>query len=149
IQSDMPFPGALAAPACVGAFLVILAGRDGTSLTGRLLSWRPIAFVGLISYSLYLWHWPLVVFQRDYGLFLLPGAPARDQKLLVIGCSFVAAVLSWKYVEQPFREGIRRPSRQTLFRTAATAATVMVCCGIGTLAAHGFPQRFSVHELEI
>ncbi|HEV2271648.1 MAG TPA: acyltransferase family protein [Steroidobacteraceae bacterium] len=149
IHSDMPFPGALAAPACVGAFLVILAGRDGTSLTGRLLSWRPIAFVGLISYSLYLWHWPLIVFQRDYGLLLIPGAPDREQKLLVIGCSFVLGTISWRFIEQPFRVGVLRPSRQALFKITAAAAAITIAFGASAWAAGGFPSRYSPQQLRI
>lgn len=149
IHPEMPFPGALAAPACVGAFLVILAGRDGTSMMGRLLSWRPVAFVGLISYSLYLWHWPLIVFQRDYGLLLIPGAPDREQKLLVIGCAFVLGSLSWKFIEQPFRVGALRPSRPALFKITAAAATVTVACGATAWAAGGFPSRYSPQQLRI
>lgn len=149
IRSYMPFPGLLAAPACIGALLIILAGRDGPSLVGRLLSWRPIAFIGLISYSVYLWHWPLVVFQRDYGIFLIPGAPGRDQKLLVIACSLILGALSWKFVEQPFRVGRRRPARALLFQVATAAATVFVAVGAVTWAAGGFPGRYSRHQLRL
>ena len=48
---------------CVGAALIIWAGETGPSIVGRALSLPPVVFVGLISYSLYLWHWPLIVFQ--------------------------------------------------------------------------------------
>ncbi len=149
IRNYMPFPGLLAAPACIGTFCVILAGRDGPSGMGSLLSWRPVAFIGLISYSLYLWHWPLVVFQRDYGLLLIPGAPDRDQKLLVIGCSLVLGALSWRFIEQPFRAGAWRPSRQTLFRITGTAAAISLACGTVAWVAAGFPSRYSPAQLRI
>ena len=53
----------------IGATLVIASSERGISLVGKLLSLRPIVFIGLISYSLYLWHWPLIVFQRTDALF--------------------------------------------------------------------------------
>jgi peptidoglycan/LPS O-acetylase OafA/YrhL len=115
IHADMPFPGLLAVPPCLGAFLVILAGRDGTSVAGRLLSWRPIVFIGLISYSLYLWHWPLTVFQENYAL-LMTGGSDKVRKLTIIVCSIACGAISWRFIEQPFRVGPWRPSRPTLFR---------------------------------
>lgn len=149
LNAEMPFPGALAAPACMGTFLVILGGRDGPTFVGRVLSWRPVAFVGLISYSLYLWHWPLIVFQRDYGLLLIPGAGDREQKLFIIGISFIAGALSWKLIEQPFRVGLRRPSRSVLFKSTATAAAVVIACGAAAWAGGGFPSRYTAQQLYI
>ncbi|MGB5080253.1 MAG: acyltransferase, partial [Burkholderiales bacterium] len=58
----------MTALASIGATLVIASSENGVSTVGRLLSLRPIVFIGLISYSLYLWHWPLIVFQRTDGL---------------------------------------------------------------------------------
>lgn len=149
IRGYMPFPGALAGPACIGAFLVILAGRDGTSIVGRILAWRPVAFVGLISYSLYLWHWPLIVFQRDYGLLLIPGTPDRDQKLMVIACSLILGALSWKFIEQPFRVGSRKPRREKLFLITATTASVLIACGAAAWVDSGFPSRYSPQQLRV
>src|SRR5215813_12350400 len=58
------FPGLSALLPCVGAALIIHAGEGGTTLIGRVLSWRPVVFIGLISYSLYLWHWPVILLQK-------------------------------------------------------------------------------------
>ena len=65
----MLFPGLSALTPCVGSALIIGAGESGSSLIGKILSWRPIVFIGLISYSLYLWHWPVIVLQQ-MGVFV-------------------------------------------------------------------------------
>jgi peptidoglycan/LPS O-acetylase OafA/YrhL len=148
VRSDVPFPGLMALPPCLGAALIILAGRDGSSLVGRALSWRPIAFVGLISYSLYLWHWPITVLQKTSAL-LIAGHSDMVQKLAIIGASLVMATLSWRFVEQPFRSGPLRPSRRMLLRFAGVGTGVIVLLGgVGWLA-QGFPARYSDYQLEI
>jgi hypothetical protein len=88
------FPGLNALWPCLGAAMIIHA-RGST--TNRLLSMRPVVFVGLVSYSLYLWHWPLIVFARYDGWFT--GTPA--QTVAIIAASFALAVASWRFVEVP------------------------------------------------
>jgi peptidoglycan/LPS O-acetylase OafA/YrhL len=149
LSPDLPFPGLLALPPCVGAALIILSGRDGPSWVGRILSWRPIVFVGLISYSLYLWHWPITVLQRGGYLTLVPGQSGRIQNLAVIGASFAIAALSWRFIEQPFRTGPWRPSRRTLMRIAAAGTAVIAGAGIVGWSTGGFPARYSDQELRI
>ena len=63
-SSDTAFPGAAAAIPTLGTALVIQAGIGGGSIVASLLSLRPVVFIGLISYSLYLWHWPIIVYTR-------------------------------------------------------------------------------------
>ncbi len=65
ITSKTPFPGLAALPPVVGTTLVIYAGTGHTASTVGLLSWRPFVWVGLISYSRYLWHWPILVVARS------------------------------------------------------------------------------------
>src|SRR5262249_48036216 len=77
------FPGFTALVPCVGAALIIGAGESGSSLIGHVLSWRPVVFVGLISYSLYLWHWPIFILQRMGVLFSMTDTlPSRLAALL-------------------------------------------------------------------
>ena len=64
LDEDHAFPGILAVPPCLGAALLILAGMDKQPAVTRLLSTRPLVAVGLLSYSLYLWHWPILSFAR-------------------------------------------------------------------------------------
>lgn len=126
--------------ASIGAALVIASSERGISVVGRWLSLRPVVFVGLISYSLYLWHWPLIVFQRTDGL--LPGTSGAMTKLTLIAVSIGIAFLSWKFVEMPFRSKARDTSIGAVFGIASTAMTsVMALCGL-VLVASGAPFRF-------
>lgn len=96
-----PFPGAAALLPCGGAALLILTGGAGT-LAERALALAPMRFVGKISYSLYLWHWPVIVF-AELALFLPRTLPVMAGEIVV---SLVLATLSWRFVEQPFRVGV-------------------------------------------
>ena len=142
------FPGAAALLPCLGAALIIHAGRAGTSIVGRVLSFRPVVFVGLISYSLYLWHWPLIVFQSSDGL-LLQGHSPRVTKTVLIAASLVLATLSWKFVEQPFRRGRLSLSRATIFSAASVAALLSLLSGSVILANHGFPNRYPAEAVQV
>jgi peptidoglycan/LPS O-acetylase OafA/YrhL len=81
----------------LGAGALILAG-PGT-IAGRLLSLRPIVFVGSISYPLYLWHWPLLAFSHLMSF----GAPSTGQRAACVAASFALAFLTFKFVEAPIR----------------------------------------------
>jgi peptidoglycan/LPS O-acetylase OafA/YrhL len=132
-----PFPGAAALIPCVGAALIIAAG-EGAALN-RLLRLRAIVFVGLISYSLYLWHWPVYVFARA-ALFR---GPTPFETAALIALSFVLAVLSWRYVEQPFRKRSVAIPRPILFRGAGIAISATAACAALLVVSEGLPQRFS------
>jgi peptidoglycan/LPS O-acetylase OafA/YrhL len=126
--------------ASIGATLVIASSERGISAAGRLLSLRPVVFVGLISYSLYLWHWPLIVFQRMDGL--LAGSSGAMTKLTLIAVSIGIAWLSWKFVEMPFRSRAKDTSTGIVFGITSTAMTsVAALCGL-VLIAGGAPFRF-------
>jgi peptidoglycan/LPS O-acetylase OafA/YrhL len=126
--------------ASIGATLVIASSERGISAAGRLLSLRPVVFVGLISYSLYLWHWPLIVFQQMDGL--LAGSSGTMTKLTLIAVSIGMAWLSWKFVEMPFRSRAKDTSTGIVFGIASTAMTsVAALCGL-VLIAGGAPFRF-------
>ena len=134
-----PFPGSAALIPCLGAALVIYAGEDdGTSIAAKVLSLWPLVFVGLISYSLYLWHWPLLVFARYWTITPLTGW----QSSAIVIASFVLAALSWRYIEQPFRGKRSAIPRRPLLASAATAMGLAVAFGVAT-ASTGWPTRFS------
>jgi peptidoglycan/LPS O-acetylase OafA/YrhL len=143
-----PFPGATALVPCFGAALIIAAGRTGPSIVGRLLSLSPVVFVGTISYSLYLWHWPMIVFQGISGI-LAQGIWPKAAKLVVLAASFLVATLSWKFVEQPFRDRRFRFRRRVLFQIAASSAAALVILGVSTLLTRGFPSRFPPEAVRV
>jgi peptidoglycan/LPS O-acetylase OafA/YrhL len=147
-SSATPFPGVAALVPCVGAALIIIAGRSGASLVGRILSLMPVAFVGLISYSLYLWHWPVIVFQGMESS-VLSGVSVRMAKLVIIGVSFAVATLSWKFVELPFRSGRKRLPRIAVFQAAAGAAAVVAAVGIAAIVSRGFPSRYPPKAIQV
>lgn len=142
------FPGLAALPPCVGAALLIAAGETGDSLVGRLLSWRPVVFIGLISYSLYLWHWPIVIFLEENYIHLDYGSPKR-LKLAVFLAALIAGTLSWLFVERPFRQGRFRPGRRALFLVTGVAVALIAVGGMLMVASHGWRSRFPAEALDI
>jgi peptidoglycan/LPS O-acetylase OafA/YrhL len=110
-----------------GSCLLLAAGIPGTFWVSRLLGLRPLVWVGDLSYSLYLWHWPLIVFARAlYPDHLLKAAAAAA----VI--SFLPAWLSYRYVENPIRYHARLGSRSRVAgRTALVLASVCILLPVG------------------
>jgi hypothetical protein len=135
---ETPFPGLNALAPCLGTALLIWTGDRDDSLPGRLLRLRPLVLTGLVSYSLYLWHWPLLVFARHYAIREL--TVAERSALLILAA--VVSVASWRYIERPFRGRSRLLGRRTLF--AATAVIMAVFCAVGLLIVfgNGWPQRY-------
>jgi peptidoglycan/LPS O-acetylase OafA/YrhL len=134
-----PFPGASALFPCLGAALVIWAGSGASNAVSRLLASKPFVFVGLISYSLYLWSWPIEVYFSYYARTSL----RWDQTALAMLLSVAAAILSWRFVERPFRGKSGLFRRPALFRLAAATAGVIVAAGAALSFSDGLPQRMS------
>ena len=103
IRSASQFPGFLALIPTVGAGLVIFAGaHKGKTLTSNLLSEAPFQYIGKISYSLYLWHWPLFVIPA----IIVGHSLSWPIRLLLFALTFVTASLSERCIEQPFKAGL-------------------------------------------
>ena len=134
----MPFPGVRALAPCLGAACVLYAGQGGPSRTSRLLSRKPVVFVGLISYSLYLWHWPIIVFARLWWIAPL-GAAGQT---VAFGASVAAGTTSWWFIERPYRFGsrLRAPSRLRLAALAGMAGAVLFA--VALLASNGLAIAF-------
>jgi peptidoglycan/LPS O-acetylase OafA/YrhL len=134
-----PFPGLAALPPCIGTALVIWATAGSEGILKRLLSWRPVVFVGAISYSLYLCHWPVKVFTQYWftGLY----SPLW-MRLAIVPLSFVLAWLSWRYVETPFRTRRRQLLSRRIFGGAALAGMATFLAGASIAENKGLPTRF-------
>jgi peptidoglycan/LPS O-acetylase OafA/YrhL len=100
IQNDVRFPSYRPLLPCIGTFLLLAFGASQGPVRS-LLSAKPIVYVGKISYSLYLWHWPVITFLRFTN-------PELNVAVAVI-LSFFFAILSYHFVENPFRYGMRYP----------------------------------------
>jgi len=125
----------VAVPATLGAALFIAAG-PGALPNRTLFSSRPVVYVGLISYPLYLWHWPPLSFLRI--LEIDQGSTGRLLRISVVIFAVVAAILTYHFVELPLRHrkdlrrlGVRLVS---LLGAAAVAGVVVAYTG-------GLPQR--------
>lgn len=135
-SSATSFPGLNAVPPVLGSALIIWAGQNGEHPLSPVLGSTPLRFIGLISYSLYLWHWPILAFARYVAIEPITPFVAT---LAVIG-SVVAAYLSWRYVERPFRHV---SARGKIWGWSAAAGGVMALASLALIVSHGFPQRFS------
>jgi peptidoglycan/LPS O-acetylase OafA/YrhL len=134
--SSIPhYPGPLTLVPCLGALLVIAFGSDD-SLAGRLLRLRPVVGIGLISYSLYLWHQPVFAFARLRSLEDL--SPAAYS--LLIALIFGLSICSYLLVERPFRN-VRRFGRRSLFVLSGSLASLLIATSIVFSSTHGFRSR--------
>ena len=145
INRDSTFPGWAVLAPTLGTFLLIQAGPRAL-INDRVLARRPIVFMGLVSYCLYLWHWPLISFFRIVNLGELQPIHAAS----AIGLSFLLAILTWKFIEQPIRSGtfLRYSSVNDLshgWRLTGYLGLLSLCglLGITTYWLNGFPSRTS------
>lgn len=130
--SETPIPSLMALVPVGGAVLVLVFGRKGT-MVARFLSLAPMVWIGLISYSAYLWHQPVFALAR----IKLLDRPSGPMMMALVILSLVLAALSWGLVEQPFRgsAGQRRFSRRTIFGLSGASLVAMVGFGLaGTLS---------------
>lgn len=129
-----PTPSARLVPAVAGtAALLLCAQRD--TWVGRGLALRPLVALGLVSYSAYLWHQPLLAFARL--ALATPLSLAWRGALVVL--AFVLAALTWKFVEQPWRRASAHGQRRTLAFAAALSLAVMT----GSVVAAALSDRMA------
>ena len=140
VDGSMPHPGLVTVPVIVGTMLLIWFAGAGGVVT-RALTLRPVVTIGLISYSLYLWHQPIFSFARLYAINDL----TMWQRVALAALSIALAFLSWRYIERPFRQ-TGTISKATIWRSSAAATAIVVVWSGSALYAHGWtgrmPQEF-------
>ncbi|WP_316227613.1 acyltransferase family protein [Bradyrhizobium sp. SZCCHNR3015] len=135
ITRQHEFPGWWALMPVVGSYFIILAG-PGALLNRLLLSNPAMVWIGLISYPLYLWHWPLLAFARHvYG-----GTPPATIRAGLMMAAVGLAWLTYRYIERPIRFGYRQ--RSIVPAVAATMAAVAIV-GVVDVALGGLPSRLN------
>lgn len=127
------FPGAAATLPTLGTACLIMA--PGSFVNRRLLSSRPMVFVGLVSYSWYLWHWPLL----SFATIVSGGVPSVWISVSIAVVSLAVAVLSYHLIEKPFRRSVS-PTTPLLARYAALVVLFAAMPIIGYVE-RGFPGR--------
>ena len=138
------FPGAAALLPCLGAALVIWSGTSPRTPAARLLALPPMVWIGKLSYSLYLWHWPIIAF----AVYRKGEDLAASEGLACLALALVLSVLSWRLVEQPFRNRARL-SRGAIFASAATATALTLSVAAYTVHRDGLPARMPPDFLEL
>ncbi len=131
------FPGWAAVPPCLGTALIIFFSQEKTTFAHRLLALRPLVFIGLISYSLYLWHWPALIFSK----YLSINSQSLGLRLTLLTASAALAVLSWKYVETPVRKKLVLRSRPQVFAFAGASTAILLAFGWFVCRHDGLPSR--------
>lgn len=134
-DASTPFPGLAAVPVVVGTAM-LLAFVDPTTLVGRVLTLRPMLWVGAISYSAYLWHQPMFAFAR----LIMPQALPAWLYLVLAAAALALAYVSWRFVEAPFRDR-RKFSRAAIFAMSIAGSLLFVAIGAVVALGHGSPER--------
>jgi len=140
------FPGFAALAPTLGAALIIWAGMSGKGSVTRLLSRPAAVLVGKISYSLYLWHFPLL----GFAAYVSIGGASLSMRLTMIALSVILAFASWIYIERPVREGHGIfGQREVVFGLATAAIALFGGFGVITHFANGFPGRIDEASRQI
>jgi len=134
LSSASTFPGWNAAIPSLGAALLIYAGPQAT--LNRGLSTAPMVGIGLISYSLYLWHWPLL----SFGAYIAIRPLLPIEAAAIVALAFVAAWLSYRFVERPFRRPVNRTGITPLFGGFAALLAVALVADQSKGAAWRLPD---------
>lgn len=137
-DSQLHYPGVATLAPCVATAILIATHGVPITLVGKLLQQRPLVFTGLVSYSLYLWHLPILVIANYYAI-RDPGTARLAVCLVLI---YVTATVSWRLIEKPIRERTLLKSDRTFLLTAGALNGVLLVAGLTLWISNGFPQRF-------
>ena len=138
------FPGLFAILPTMGTAILLYSGSnfESRSKPHTLLSHRHCVFVGKISYSLYLWHWPIYVFAQYYWINEI----APPVLMLLIGFCFILSYLSWRFVEQPFRASNNVFNRKKIFALSFATIVASALSGVLLYSFYEKTQESSQHN---
>ncbi len=137
------FPGVGALLPTLGTVLVLFAGQQHNQLSHHLLSNNIASFFSKISYSLYLWHWPLIVF---FKIHVMPDPDAANRLLLIAG-SILLGYLGWRYIETPIRHMNLRKQPGLVIGAGVAASVGISLIGLTFVLTDGGKDRFSEAQL--
>lgn len=137
--ADTAFPGLIVLLPVIGTAAVIVANTTHQTFVKTALSYPAMVGTGIISYSLYLWHWPLLVLAH-YQLYSTESLGQTD-KLLLLGATFVLAYLTYRFVELPIRERQFLAKPKQLALAAVLGLVTMGLIGFTFVRTEGFPER--------
>lgn len=141
-NKNVPFPGVTALVPVLGAVALIWTGQGVGTPVSRALSQPGVVFVGLISYSLYLWHFPIIVFYK----LALGETLSNLERVLLCAVSVAVAIASWKLIELPVRRNRLLVTRTSVFAASALAMIPLAGVGLLMMAEDGF-ARFYPQEI--
>jgi len=133
------FPGVSALIPTIGAVLVIYCGINGSKGFIKVLEFKILVYIGLISYSLYLWHWPIIVFFKY--IFLNTDINFVNSLIIFIVCILVAS-FSYFIIEQPFRNKKFLTTR-TIFLIAGILIAIFTFLAYSGISTSGYKQRYT------
>lgn len=143
LDKSSPFPGVNAIWPCLGAALIIWSGANPQPIS-RILTNRHMVFVGLISYSLYLWHWPIIAFLNYSNIHISPIVG-----LWVVLSSITLAYLSWRFIETPMRRtGVSLSFQRVFIQRFVIPAVALLSIGLAMEYTDGLSKRFDPRVAE-
>lgn len=134
LQETSVFPGINAVYPVLGAALIIYSGAQNQTVVARLLSHKALVFIGLISYSLYLWHWPITVYTKMVW-------DSDSSRLFILLLSFVLAAASYRFIEPRYRRSSRRLPRARIVGELGIIGVFLVSCAAFLLYSQGLIGR--------
>ncbi|MGA1080213.1 MAG: acyltransferase family protein [Steroidobacteraceae bacterium] len=139
-----PFPGLAALLPCLGTAALLACGPQANPFQ-RALAWPALVRLGRLSYSWYLWHWPILVLARHYAIRELTDL----ERLSLLLLSLAIAALSWRWVERPFRGPNARLDRRRLLQAAIGSGALLACLGLAMVWSGGWPARYPQPALQL
>jgi len=138
-NQDTPYPGTATVLPCLATAALLATGSGPRpALVNRVLSQPPLVLIGLMSYSLYLWHQPLLVFANYYSIApLKPGAT-----VIPLAATFLVAAASWRFIERPVRTRALLGSTRNLLASMGVGSVGILLVGLVLWNSDGFPHRF-------